>query len=107
MEDLAMKSKNDKSVKRVAREVLGKNILFVNDKAVGEMKLKTDFYYDPGDPILDVATAVKCVGYLLESLSQAGNEPVDGMTCWGLSQALQHYAEDCRKYLKAKAAVRK
>jgi hypothetical protein len=103
-----MKNKNEKSVRREMRDVLGKNILFVNDKAVGEIKgMKDEFYYDPGNVVQDVATAVRCVGYLLESLSEAGNESVDGMACWGLSQALQHYAQDCRKYLREKAEVRK
>jgi hypothetical protein len=100
MEDTAMKNKNEKSVKRILRQVGGKNILFVDDKAVGEFKRRNEFDYDPGDPVRDVATGLKCVGYLFESLSEAGNEPVDGMTCWGLSQALQHYAQDVRKYLK-------
>jgi hypothetical protein len=84
-EDTAMKNKEAKSMER---------------KAVGEVKPKSEFNYDPGDPVGDVSTGLLCVGYLLESLSEAGNEPVDGMTCWGLSQALQHYAHDARKYLK-------
>jgi hypothetical protein len=98
-----MKNKNEKSVKRILRQVGGKNILFVDDKAVGELKVRDEFDYDPGDPAGDVSKGLKCVGYLLESLSEAGNESVDGMTCWGLSQALQHYAQDVRKYLKPKA----
>jgi hypothetical protein len=76
-----MKNKEAKSVERI--------------KVVSE-----ELSYDPGDPVGDVATGLLCVGYLLESLSEAGNESVDGMTCWGLAQALQHYAHDARKYLK-------
>jgi hypothetical protein len=83
-----MKNKEAKPVERI--------------KVIGEVKSKSEFKfsYDPGDPVGDVATGLLCVGYLLESLSEAGNEPVDGMTCWGLSQALQHYAHDARKYLR-------
>jgi len=95
-----MKTKKEKQVENVVRDVGGKNVLFVNDKAVGELMASSEFDYDPGDPTGDVSTGLSCVSYLLESLSQAGNEPVDGMTCWGLSQALQHYAHDVRKYLK-------
>jgi hypothetical protein len=98
-----MKTKKEKPVRREMRDVLGKNILFVNDEAVGEVRRKDDFYYDPGNVVQDVATGVRCIGYLLESISEAGNEPVDPMVCWGLSQALQHYADDCRKYLREKA----
>jgi hypothetical protein len=102
-----MKNKREKSVRREIRDVLGKQIMFVDDKAVGEFKgMKDEFYYDPGNVVQDVATGVRCVGYLLESISEAGNEPVDPMVCWGLSQALQHYAKDCRKYLREKAEVR-
>ena len=99
-----MKTKKEKSTSRVLRQVGGKNILFVNDKAVCEIRPKADFNYDPGDPVGDVSTGLLCVGYLLESLSEAGNESVDGMTCLGLSQALQHYARDASKYLKPIAA---
>ena len=95
-----MKTKKEKSVKRVVCDVGGKNILFIDDKAVGEIRSRTEFDYDPGDTTRDVSTGISCVGYLLESLSQAGNEPLDGMTCWGLALALQHYAHDVRKYLK-------
>ena len=95
-----MKTKKEKSVRREMREVDGKNILFVDDKAIGEIRPRSEFDYNPGNPTRDVSTGLSCVAYLLESLSDAGNEPVDGMTCWGLSQALQHYAEEVHKYLK-------
>jgi hypothetical protein len=99
-----MKNKKEKSVKRILRQVDGKNILFVNDEAVGELKVRDEFDYDPGDLARDVATGLKCVGYLLESLSQNGNEPVEGWILYGFSQALTHYAHDVQGYLKSRAA---
>jgi hypothetical protein len=95
-----MRNKNEKSVKRILRQVGGKNILFVDDEAVGELKVRDEFDYDPGDAVGDISKGLKCVSYLLESLSDAGNEPVEGMVSWGFSQALRHYSEDVRKYLK-------
>jgi hypothetical protein len=81
----------------------GLDKLKTEDTAMKNKEAKSGFNYDPGDPVGDVATGLSCVGYLLESLSEVGNESVDGMTCWGLSQALQHYAHDVRRYLKPAA----
>jgi hypothetical protein len=46
-----MKTKKEKSSSRVLRDVGGKNILFVNDIAVGKLKLRDEFEYSHGDPV--------------------------------------------------------
>jgi hypothetical protein len=46
-----------------------------------------------------------CIAYLLDSLSEAGNEPIEEMTAYGLNLALQRYASDVPRYLKPKAAA--
>jgi hypothetical protein len=99
----ASKSKKDKSKTAVVREVDGKNILFVNDKALAEILQPNFPYYDPGDTAGDIANGMACIAYLLESLSQAGNEEIDGFIACGFSSALRRYSEDVGRYLQPKA----
>lgn len=95
-----MKTKKEKSTSRVLRQVGGKNILFVNEEAVGEIELRRELDYDPGDPVGDVSNALMSISYLMESLSENGNKEVDGVIVNGLSLAARYYAEDVHKYLR-------
>jgi hypothetical protein len=61
------------------------------------------FYYDPGECTRDVTTGMRSIAYLLESISNVGNDPVDGIIGQGLSFALTHYADKAEKYLKEKS----
>jgi len=96
------KIKKDKSEAAVVREVGGKSILFVAGKAAGEIQLKRELDYNPGDPVGDISIRVMCISSLLESLSQDANRELDGFIACGFPDARRHYAE-VRKYLKPPA----
>lgn len=71
--------------------------------AVVRPATKPTVKYEPGDVVADVVNGIGAAAYLLESLSDAGNDPIDAMVAYGLSTALRHYAECADQYLVAKA----
>ncbi len=64
---------------------------------------KSTLKYEPGDTVADVVNGIGAVAYLVESLSDAGNDKIDGIVAYGLSVALRHYAACADRYLTAKA----
>lgn len=64
---------------------------------------KTSLKYEQGDVAADVVNGIGAIAYLLESLSDIGNDGIDGEVAYGLSSALRHYARHAEHYLTAKA----
>jgi hypothetical protein len=58
--------------------------------------LKEAMSYDPSDSPGDVAKGLLAVSYLLDSLSDAGNECLDGPIALGLCYALRAYSNKAR-----------
>lgn len=67
--------------------------------------LTAELTYEPGNPAGTAAKGILAVAYLLDSMSDAGNYPIDASAACGLARVLEHYAETVRKDLKAKAAA--
>jgi hypothetical protein len=71
-------------------------------------RLKSDstsegvFYFDSGMTKEEVTTGIRCIAYLLESISCRGNDAIDGQVAQGFSLALKHYARNVEIYLKSR-----
>ena len=61
-----------------------------------ERILISELRYDDPGRATDAVKGLLCASYLLDSLSDGGNEPIDGRVAQGLSLVLQKYAGDIR-----------
>jgi hypothetical protein len=67
-----------------------------------ERILVSELRYDDPGRATGAIKGLLCASYLLDSLSDGGNEPLDGRIAQGLSLVLQKYAGDV-SHLKPKA----
>ena len=72
-------------------------------KPAPKFTLEEAFDYDPGEYLADLVKGILAVAHLLESVSNSGNDPIDGQVAQGLALALRHYGKDAQAYLKQKA----
>jgi hypothetical protein len=73
------------------------------ESVIHSVQQQKSLKYESGDVAADVLNGIGAVAYLLESLSDGGNDPIDGTTAYGLSIVLRHYAACADRYLTAKA----
>jgi len=71
--------------------------------AVPKFTLEEAFDYEPHDSVGDVTKGTLAVAYLLDSVSNFGNDPIEGQLAQGLAFALRHYAKDVRDLLAPRA----
>jgi hypothetical protein len=73
------------------------------ESVIHSVQQQKSLKYESGDVAADVLNGIGAIAYLLESLSDIGNDALDGMTAYGLSIALRHYAACADRYLTVKA----
>lgn len=80
-------------------------IIAQREKLAPKFTIQDAFDYDANDCVMDAIKGTLSVAYLLESLSEFGNEDLDGQIAQGFACALRRYAAHIGAYLKPKTEV--